>query len=302
MTGIDQFPLRGIIGVVSESLSEIELAVNNELQCVEIRADLLLDKGMSFGDLLLAVEKSRAASLACLVTLRHPGQGGRFTGSEDERVQINRQVLAAGADIIDLEWGTDASKQLLADGAPMILSYHDFGAMPSRAELSSLTEDMLRDEPLAIKIVPTATTLDDAVRMLSWVSEADMADSDPKHTGVRRIGFAMGSAGACSRILTTAFGGPVTYTSFGEPVAPGQIALPDLIRLYRVQQLDKQTTLTAITGAADLMVKATLDLNQQYQRAGENQVAIAFPNIDSVALDAYKSQLRISRFHTVDER
>jgi len=55
----------------------------------------------------------------------------KFTGSEQERVAINRQVLVAGADIIDLEWGTDASRELLAQKAPMILSNHDFTGMPN---------------------------------------------------------------------------------------------------------------------------------------------------------------------------
>jgi len=289
MKNSDQFPLRGVIGVVSESSSEIELALDHQLQCVEIRADLLLDQGLSQDDLIQLVKQSKAARLACLVTLRHPDQGGRFQGSEQERVEINRRALEVGADIIDLEWGTAAATTLMAEKAPMILSYHDFNGMPDEVELATLTENMISAAPLAIKIVPTASTLDDAVRMLRWVDESDC---DGKTT--RRIGFAMGAAAACSRILTTAFGGPVTYTSFGEPVAPGQIALPDLINLYRVADLDSRTTLTAVIGNSAFSDPAVVTLNHRYQMAGDNRVAIAFPDHDRHELEPHTAALRIS--------
>jgi len=290
-----QFPLSGIIGVVSESPDEIKLATRNKLQCVEIRADLLLDKGFQLQDVESTVKQSKASGLATLVTLRHPDQGGKFTGTEKERVTINRQLLAAGADIIDLEWGTAASRELLAENAPMILSNHDFNGMPSEAELASLTESMVAERPLAVKVVPTASTLEDAVRMLTWVKDGEADSSGTNSTGIRRIGFAMGSAGACSRILTTAFGGPVTYTSFGKPVAPGQIELKDLIETYRVMQIDKQTTFTAVVGELDFTRKAVAELNAHYKTSGDNMLAIGFPEQTVSDLQPLKAELRISQ-------
>jgi len=302
MEATNQFPLSGIIGVVSESPDEIRLATQNKLQCVEIRADLLLDQGWSLQDVINAVEKSKASGLGTLVTLRHPDQGGKYKGTEQERVAINRQVLAAGADIIDLEWGTDASRQLLTENAPMILSHHDFSGMPSTAKLASISDHMLSERPLAVKIVPTASTLADAVNMLTWVNQSNSGSANDGSTGIRRIGFAMGAAAACSRILTTAFGGPVTYTSFGEPVAPGQIALHDLINVYRVMQLDRQSSLTAVVGkdmgTEDSIHKAVTELNDQYQKTGANQVAIAFADHRAQDLEPFKTELRISQIHT----
>ena len=298
MQATNQFPLSGIIGVVSESVDEIKLAKKNKLSCVEIRADLLLDIGLSLSDLIGVVKQSHAAGLGTLVTLRHSDQGGKFTGSEQERVAINRQVLVAGADIVDLEWGTEASRELLAQKAPMILSNHDFTGMPSPTELASLTENMLSEGPWAIKIVPTASTLEDAVRMLTWVNEGQESSSEASGTAIRRIGFAMGSAGECSRILTTAFGGAVTYTSFGKPVAPGQIALNDLIKLYRVMQLNQQSTFTAVVGELDFTRKAVAELNDHYQKNGENTVAIPFPEQVASDPEPFKKQLRISRIFT----
>lgn len=283
----DSFPLRGIIGVISESLDEIDLAVDSKLQCVEIRADLLLDSGLSVEELMSGIEKTRRVGMACLVTLRHPDQGGRFQGSEQERIVINQQALRSGADVIDLEWGTEASRQMIAEKAPLILSYHDFEGMPDESELSSLTQNMLADSPLAVKVVPTASAVEDAARMLTWVQGHNPAD------GIERIGFAMGEHGACSRLLTTVFGGPVTYTSFGDPVAPGQIALTELISLYRIGDLDEQTLVTGVVGSTDYVDSMIKQLNQEFQQRRENRVAIGFPEMDLSALNTLKVDLRI---------
>ena len=291
MISTETFPLRGVIGVVANSVSELELAAKNQLLCVEIRADLLLDRGLSKQDLMSCIAQSKTMGLACLVTLRHPSQGGKFEGSEAQRIEINQQALAAGADIIDLESGTEAAAELLRQKAPMILSYHDFNSMPTDAELAELTQQMTSQSPLAIKVVPTASSLQDAVAMLRWVSEAD-------NNGIKRIGFAMGQSGACSRILTTACGAPVTYTSFGDAVAPGQIALDALLNTYRVMSMDQQTSVVAVTGSETDCNRAVKDLNQQFSDSGANQVAIGFAEQTPEELEPYAHTLKITAIHS----
>ena len=241
------FPLAGVIGVVATDAGEIDQATKAGLSCVEVRADLLLSAGMSTAALMDAVAKSRQQGLNCLFTARHPSHGGTFNGSEQDRVALSQQALAAGADVVDAELGSEAARDLLAAGAPMILSHHDFNAMPDDDELRSLTQAMHalspQSPPLAIKVVPTATSITDSVRMLQWVQERK--DNEP-----RRIGFAMGVAGACSRALTIAYGAPITYAAFGEAVAPGQIALAELLETYRAADLNANTRVYGIVGAS----------------------------------------------------
>jgi len=250
----------------------------------------LLASGLSIADIMATIRLAKKNALACLLTLRHPSQGGQFEGSEGERADINRQALAAGADIIDLEWNSEASRQLLAEQAPLILSYHNFAHMPDAAELTQITRNMLSAHPLAIKIVPAAATLGDAVRMLDWVRAGESAT-------IRRIGFAMGRAGECSRILTTAFGAPVTYATFGKPVAPGQIALDVLLNTYRIKDLDQQTTLIAVTGDAAFCAQAVAELNQALHKKNAAQVAVAFANLRPDELEKYRTSLRIAAIH-----
>jgi 3-dehydroquinate dehydratase type I len=272
VTTSQPFPLRGVIGVVANDAAELNEAIDKKLQCVEIRADLLLDCGLSLDDVLALIKRATDAGIATLLTLRHPSHGGMFAGSEQERAAINRQALQAGADIIDLEWQSEAATTMLAEGAPLILSHHDFNHMPDDAELARITAGMLQAGSAAIKLVPTAATTNDAIRMLRWVADAD--DS------TRRIGFAMGAAGA-----------PITYTSFGPAVAPGQIALDKLLSEYRVQQMSQQTTIVAMNAEHPDAISA---LNQTYAQSGEDRVAVGFSADAANLLQREQQLLNIS--------
>lgn len=278
------FPLNGVIGIVANSAEEISLATASNLRCIEVRADLLLDGGLSTDDVMQIIQQSKSAGLAVLFTLRHPTHGGKFSGSEEQRASISRHALQVGADVVDLEWNTEAARLLQTEHSQLLLSYHDFNSMPSEAELISLTNDMCSSNPRAIKIVPTAATLHDSVRMLEWV--ATSTDDN-----IRRIGFAMGPLGECSRILTLAYGAPITYASFGEAVAPGQVEMDALLKVYRAMDLNAETSVIAVTRDAGNRV---LKLNRDYAGKGENTVAIAFDNVSLQELEAQSQLLRIS--------
>ena len=98
----------------------------------------------------------------------------------------------------------------------VLLSCHDFEEMISPGDLDELTAEMENSEPVAIKVVPTAKRLADAVLMLEWVA------GRPQHAPPR-IGFAMGSRGVPGRILSLSRGAPWTYGANGPVVAPGQL-------------------------------------------------------------------------------
>ena len=268
MSAKERFPLQGVIGVVANSIDEITLAAQKNLQCVELRADLLLDAGLTLDQVLATIDQAKQNNLASLFTLRYPSHGGKFSGTEEERAAINRQALAAGADIIDLEWNTEAAATMLSESAPLILSYHDFNDMPDDQTLTDLTRDMEAAGSLAIKVVPTASCLGDSARMLQWAGNAT--------EDTVRIGFAMGKSGASSRILTIAHGAPITYASFGEAVAPGQVAIDDLLDVYRAMALDSQSTLVAVIGNDNKAESIAHKLNLEFQNEGSNYVAIGF--------------------------
>lgn len=307
----DHFPLNGIIGVVANHRDELDLAQQKHLACVEIRADLLMDSGLSEQEVVSLIKQTKAAGLGCLYTLRHPTHGGKFDGTEQQRMELSRQAADAGADMIDLEWDTGAGRTVAQQQQlPLILSYHNFNAMLAADELSEVTRTMEGMNPQAIKIVPTAGTTADAAAMLQWVAATNDVDESNSPV-IRRIGFAMGGCAAVSRILTTAFGGALTYAAFGEVVAPGQIDIDELTTLYRAGDLNRSTTVTAVTTAASVNSQDNAEarqelqlqvnhkvneLNAQWAAEGVNRVAIGFADETSLTLKPYGDVLQIAGY------
>ena len=58
----------------------------------------------------------------------------------------------------------------------------------------------------------------------------------------------MGSHGSCSRILTTLYGSPITYATFGEAIAPGQISMDHFLNIYRIPELEEDFFIYGVAG------------------------------------------------------
>ena len=280
-----EFPLSGVIGVVANGPGEIEQAGRYGLQCVEMRPDLLLDNGFGTADILAMVEQIAQRGLGCLFTMRRHDHGGKFTGSHREQMEYCLQAVARGAHIVDVEWDSACARELISQGVATILSHHDFGGMTSATELAAITNRVKDLCPAAMKLVPTAKTFDDAVRILKWVEKADK--------DFPRIGFAMGAAGECSRILTRAFGGPITYAAFGAPVAPGQIAMDQLLSHYHADKLTTQTRVIGVVGEDDEVRKLLQELNQTAQASRGELVTVPLLVDQLDALEASAGFLRL---------
>jgi len=283
------FPLRGVIGIVDSSKSQLDLALQFGLRCVEIRADLLNSTaGMSNSEVLSVVGTAKDGGLACLYTLRHADQGGTFNGSESERVSLCKQALNAGADIIDLEFGTESATAMLENSAPMILSYHNFDCMLDTVELAELSASMEAQMPAAVKIIPTGQSVADAAVMMSWVDGAG--------SSVKRIGFSMGSDGATSRILAMTCGSPITYASFGAPVAPGQIDISLLLERYKCMSMTVNTKVTALIGDSTSIEQfyTEHDSTAQDNDGDFPEVFIAFSVTDAPAVEKLQKELNVS--------
>ena len=58
------FPLNGVIGIIANHPNELDLALESGLQCVEVRADLLLDAGISLNQILKLIQDAKSKGLA----------------------------------------------------------------------------------------------------------------------------------------------------------------------------------------------------------------------------------------------
>ena len=190
---------------------------------VELRFDYLKP-----ADLATAIGIADLIKQKAVFTLRSKAQGGRFAGSEQDRLDWLRKIVERRPMLVDVELETLKGNDEFADfldgqKTPILVSWHDFKATPQAAELADILSEM-RVYSNFVKIVTTANGIADALRLL------DLYDST---VGLNAIIFAMGEAGVISRVLCTVVGNaPFTYASLDEAIAPGQLTVTEMRRLY----------------------------------------------------------------------
>lgn len=171
-----------------------------------------------------------------LFTNRALWEGGLFTGDEIERVALLHQAIDLGCHYVDIELQCDEALRISLinharkDAAKVIVSFHDFIATPPESELQNVLKKMQATGAYAGKIVTTANSPTDVVRVLNLLAQA-------KAMQFPLTAFCMGSAGKISRFATLFLGGFMTYVapSAAKSVAPGQFAADhfhSLVQLY----------------------------------------------------------------------
>lgn len=192
---------------------------------VEVRLDFLKTK-----DVPEALESIKKDLKKVVCTLRPKNEGGKFTGSEKERIAILKLIAEYNPFLLDVEFNTlnknkELSKYLKSTKTKLLVSWHDFKKTPKSSELKNKIKKMSKFSN-NVKIVSTAKSVDDATRMLELYNK----------TGKNNlISFAMGEAGKISRILCLYLGSPYTYVSLGKAVAPGQFSVDEVNKIINLK-------------------------------------------------------------------
>lgn len=167
----------------------------------------------------------RELGLPAIATVRPLGEGGRYRGSEKERLRLLAD-LAGTCQYVDLELPS-ANVELIGrmkkSGARVILSHHDFTHTPAQDELLSLTCRGRAMGGDVMKIATMTNSLGDVLRLL------ELPQSVPSTVVVP-----MGEVGRIGRLLAPIFGSEFTYAvpDGMEPVAPGMLSVRNMRRLY----------------------------------------------------------------------
>ena len=166
----------------------------------------------------------------CVCTLRPKSEGGKFDGTEQNRISILKLIAEYRPYLLDLEFSAISKNKSLLEyvkntGTRVLVSWHDFKKTPSFSTLYSRMQKMKKFSK-NVKIVTMANSISDATTVLSLYRKQD-ADL---------IAFSMGDYGRMSRILCMTLGSPFTYVSLGKPVAPGQFSVDEVKSIIRLQK------------------------------------------------------------------
>lgn len=235
-------------------IAEHQALAGRGAQLVELRVDWL----------------SRAPELSRLIaqrptpvvfTCRRPTDGGRWSGTEEERQTLLRAAIVAGVEYVDLE--RDVAPKIRRYGkTKRIVSHHDFVQTPE--DLEEIYASMTELDADILKIVTMANSPADCVRLLKLV----------KGARIPTIAFCMGELGLASRILCGRYGAPFTYATFSKEreIAPGQLQFEEMQKLYRYDQIGPATKVFGVLGDPIGHSLSPLLHNTAFRQAGIDAV------------------------------
>ncbi|NRA37834.1 MAG: type I 3-dehydroquinate dehydratase, partial [Planctomycetes bacterium] len=183
--------------VVPIFAQNLELLVGQSLDAksagatmIELRLDLCAELGANCTEIVAAIS---SLLLPVMATNRSVDEGGKWPGSEADRLQLLIDADAAGAAYIDVEFAHIQSLSIKFQHAKLILSHHDFNGMGENH--SKIINDMYAAGADIAKIAVTASDSGDLAIIESLYQEF----SEQEERGI--VAIAMGEEGLPSRLL-----------------------------------------------------------------------------------------------------
>ena len=205
-------------------LKNLDLALKKS-DYVELRFDFLKSEDIPK---ILERVKNELKKIVC--TLRPKSEGGKFEGSEKERLSILKLIAEYNPFLLDVEFNTmkrnkSLVKYLKDTKTNLLISEHDFKKTPNFEILKKKITQMSKYSK-NVKIVTTAKTAVDSTKVLQLYRLQGK---------MNLIAFSMGDFGRASRILSLFLGAPYTYVSLGKPVAPGQFSVDEVKKIINLK-------------------------------------------------------------------
>jgi 3-dehydroquinate dehydratase/shikimate dehydrogenase len=232
---------------------------------LEFRLDMI--GKVELGRLLSSTRKPKIA------TCRPTWEGGRFAGTESDRIEILEAASLLGAEYADIEYaagrGAIRGFMLRRRETRVIVSKHIFSRL--RFHVPTVYRQLHATGADVIKFAYLANDAADIGHAIEFLA---LARADRR----KAIAIAMGEAGEASRILYRRFGGWATYASgnVGEVAAPGQVPARDLRSLYHAHALTPRTRVFGVVGNPVRQSKGIYVHNAVFQKAKCNAVYCRF--------------------------
>lgn len=186
-------------------------------------------------DLMESFDLPRLRELApcpLIITCRPSREGGRFAGSEQERLAILWQAIELECAYIDVEWDCiDLFAAHSSRQTQLIVSRHWFDGMPQTFEDVYAA---LAPRADVVKLVGRAHQPCDLLPVLALLHNA----SGPV------IGLAMGEVGRLIRLIGPCFAQCLlTYgaASSADVTAPGQLSVAEMVQTYHLDKTGSHT-------------------------------------------------------------
>ncbi|MDZ7689067.1 MAG: type I 3-dehydroquinate dehydratase [Halobacteriales archaeon] len=212
-----------VVAAVSEDAPRKAREARDEgADAVEVRIDMYDDRDIALEDL------RDCDALPAIATNRATDEQ-----TEDERVEtlVSATEHAEAVDI-DISSPDDSIERVVEaareEDATVIASHHDFDGTPRKDEMWDALERGWEVGDVA-KLAVTAGTRRDAHRLLELTLDAD---DEGDEAGGHVATMAMGALGSHTRVVAPLYGSCLTYASYGEGTAPGQLSVREVREMF----------------------------------------------------------------------
>ena len=223
------------VSITEKNLEDALVVARNILSkspdLIEIRFDLM-------DSLPQRLDVFKEITIPKIATLRSAHHGGKFKGTDDEKLKFMIKAARSGFELLDIESDSNLMAKLgdAVGNAKIICSTHDFNGTP---DASSIIELLVRNAARS-DIAKVAFQVN-SIRDLSSI--VDGAEGF-KETGNEFVIIGMGELGALTRILASKLGCAFTYVA----VEPGKEAAPGQLDIDTMKFLGDDPVITGITG------------------------------------------------------
>ena len=215
--------IAAVVAAISENpIETVRSAKLLGADILEIRFDLLGITSSHDAKKLIYDIKS-ATNLPCIATNRLQSEGGKWSGTEEDRIALLIDILEL-VDAVDIELsaGEDVRKRVVQSAKDanrtVIVSSHDFNKTPAVDLMRKTLDDCFDAGADLAKLAVMPKSMQDVLNLLQVTQDSKA----PVCT------ISMGDLGKHSRIVAPCYGSVLTYGSVGDAVAPGQLRVDEL--------------------------------------------------------------------------
>ena len=223
---------------------EIEELLKLRPNIIEFRLDYIKDIESLTTHFLKELLTFIGVEIPVIFTFRKFSEGGKLDIENKKRYDIINQVINLSPTYVDIEMDNDdeflqnAIKKASNKNVKIIFSYHNFNKTPDyetviellskfKAKFDKLTVNLYKSPSnYLIKLIFYAKNFEDNIIPLRICKELGTENQ-------KIISFCMGELGILSRIFCLKAGSYLTYGSYKEQTAPGQISITTIREILK---------------------------------------------------------------------
>ncbi|HET7084918.1 MAG TPA: type I 3-dehydroquinate dehydratase [Rhizomicrobium sp.] len=192
-------------------------------------AEVRIDLFRSIDPVVVVKKLAIFQALPTIATIRTPSEGGKWAGTEQERIALFHKVIPH-VDAIDVELASLKTTTSVIDAAHkarklVVISHHDFNGTPKASALETIIS---KAQKAGADIIKIATHIESSVDVRALA--AVLTD-----TQRNLVVIGMGAKGLVTRLSFPAMGSLMTFASHGGfQTAPGQIPYSNMMEELRL--------------------------------------------------------------------